>query len=189
MALIEIIVKGNTDFVHGYLQGIVDARDQYEELFPGADYDFNEKHLSKNIAESIGIGKKHVRYFLSNYNKEQIPEKLKYYASKCNFEIEEIHVVTGLSFDFDFEVYNREIADKLREILDKRPEDIQVTGYDHKETVNEDAEGPELYSPEHEYIFEGEGTVTGPFDKVIKICDSLSEFDQVHVQPLQVEIE
>ena len=189
MALIEIIVKGNTDVVHGYLQGIVDARDQYEELFPGADYDFTKKHLRQSISESIGIGKKHVRFFISNYDKEHIPEKLEHYTSKCQFEIEEIHVVTGLRFDFDFEVYNQEIADGLREIIEERPEEVHLTGYDPEETVNENAEGHELYSPEHSYIFSGKGTVAGPFDKVIKLYDSLSEFDQVHLKRLQVEIE
>jgi ABC-type oligopeptide transport system substrate-binding subunit len=189
MALIEIIVKGNTDFVHGYLQGIVDARDQYEELFPAFDYDFTKKHLKNSIAESIGIGKKHTRFFISNYDKEQIPEKLEYYTSRCDFEIEGIHVVTGLSFSFDFEVYNQDIADGLREIIEGRPEPVHVTGYDPEETINEEAEGPELYSPQHDYVFSGKGTVAGPFENVIKIYDSLSEYDQVHLDPLQLEIE
>lgn len=189
MALIEIIVQGNTDFVHGYLQGIVDARDQYEELFPGFNYDFTKKHLRQSIAESIGIGKKHARFFISNYDKEQIPEKLEYYTKRCQFDIEEIHVVTGLSFDFEFEVYNREIADGLREIIDERPDEVHVTGYIPQETINKDAEGHELYSPQHSYIFSGKGTVAGPFEKVIMIYDSLSEYDQVQLEPLQVEIE
>jgi len=59
--------------------------------------------------------------------------------------------------------------------------------YEVSETVDEDARGPELYSPVHDYILEGKGTYRGPFLGILEMSVRLSEQDFVHPGKIKLE--
>jgi len=76
-------------------------------------------------------------------------------------EIVESRKIHRAYFHFKFSTANRDVAKRIKRLLEKLPEDVMLTDYTPEETVDPDAKGAEVYTPVHEYTFKGNGVVEG----------------------------
>ncbi len=87
--------------------------------------------------------------------------------------------VLSASFQFSYEVYNRELARSCRELIDTVPSGVQLTGHDpiEENTVHP---GPELsagYAPEPLFALRGKGRAEGDFHGIITFYLACRHFD------------
>ncbi len=108
--------------------------------------------------------------------------------SDLGISLHEVHGVSGLSFDFEVNVFNPEIGKEVLSLIENRDDAIRLEGFEPEEIVEKDAAGTELYAPEHEYELKGKGYAEGPFEKIIAFYSALSEIDQVNCSDMALQV-
>lgn len=75
---------------------------------------------------------------------------------------------------FSLEIFNRDAGEKAKLLLEKPDEGIRVEFKKNiRETVREDAEGVELYAPEHSYELKGSGSFGGEIAPALALVREL----------------
>jgi len=90
-------------------------------------------------------------------------------AKFSNITVKAAHQVLEMTFRFSFHCYNREHAEIIKGIIEGRPKEVILEGYDPKLRIDPKAPGEELYTPAHDFELEGSGLVRGPVPAVIKM--------------------
>ncbi|HKJ69108.1 MAG TPA: hypothetical protein VKA68_14210 [bacterium] len=179
MKLYEIVIQHRPEIAHAFLRGFVLGRNRDEHFFECAECNISTAHLKKHIADRLGLSGKFSNYVTEESLLEPLKEAVEEAKSILGIELHEVYEVTGLRFDFTVNVFNKRIGNQLKQILEQRDDTIQLQGYDPKEVVHEEAEGAELYAPEHDYELRGKGRAEGPFLPVLTFYEQLEEIDQV----------
>ena len=76
-------------------------------------------------------------------------------------EIVESRKIHRAYFHFKFTTHNRDVAKRIKKILDTLPAEVMLTDYAPDEHVDPEAEGTEAYTAVHEYTFKGKGVIEG----------------------------
>jgi hypothetical protein len=108
-------------------------------------------------------------------------------AKDAGFEMVSDTEITGAHFAFKFRVFNRDAGAKLKEALGSLPSGLSLTDYKPRETIDPSAHGVEMYSPVHEYTFEGKGTLRGDIEKLLDVRQRLSEHSAVEMKDIELE--
>ncbi|MCD4748065.1 MAG: hypothetical protein K8R59_01720 [Thermoanaerobaculales bacterium] len=96
-------------------------------------------------------------------------------------------VIDHAELTFEFRCFAREDGVAIRAVVETEiPEGVDLESYTVKETVNEDAKGPEMYSPVHEYILNGEGRFVGPIVGIIELGRRLDDQEFVHREKIKL---
>jgi len=101
--------------------------------------------------------------------------------------IKSVKAIKSASFRFKFATYGKKYGDEIKNLLDKLPGGLSMKDYAPVEKVNENAKGVELYSPAHDYSFEGSGVITGPVDEAIAFRKALDDHPLVDVTVIDLE--
>lgn len=107
-------------------------------------------------------------------------------ASQFSFEIVDEVEILRACFRFEFKTPSREVAAKLKKILDKLPAGVSAVDYDAKEVVDPDAAGAEVYSPAHEYEFRGKGQIEGDVGGVVAAHEALRDIEFARVEEIEL---
>jgi len=108
-------------------------------------------------------------------------------APMVDLEITDTKEVKSAALPFKFKCFSRDEADDVRAIIQKEhPEGVTLDDYEEEEKVDPGAEGVELYSPVHAYIFEGKGTFRGEIAGVIVMAHKLAEDDFITASKIQL---
>ena len=145
-------------------------------------------HLEQSILGKLGLGGKYTHYIVEESLVEPATNLIRSLTDEFDIHVEVVEEVDRLIFEFEMQVYSREIGRQVSEIIEERDEDIEVTGFEPEEIVREDAGGPEMYSPEHEYELIGEGKVSGPFSETLSFYYRLKDYEQVHLTELSLQV-
>jgi hypothetical protein len=93
----------------------------------------------------------------------------------------------GASFDFRYEIFAPEFAQKVRGILDGKDDQVRIEGFEPDVEVHPEAEGVEMYSPEHHWAERAKGTVSGPVDQVVALYRACTEEPLIKLGPIELE--
>jgi len=189
MKLYEIVVKNRPEFTDGFVHGFGLGRAKGEQVYRCSDYNISAVHLKKHIADMLGIGGKYSNYVVEESLVKPLEEAFDTLKEPADLETQEIHEVQGLRFRFEVRIFAKKLGEKAKRIIDGRDEEIDLSGYEPKEIIHEDAAMTELYAPEHDYELRGQGTAQGPFEKILQFYSQLSDIDQVHTEKMELVIQ
>lgn len=188
MELIEVIIQGKEERVLGFVYGLAGGQDFSEKVYRCQDHDISSKHHREGIAKYLGIGGKYTNFILPGSLEEPLLQALNRYGEQLGISLKDKMEVHGLTFEFKGRIYSEKIAGEVREIIEGRDEEIGLSGYEPEERVHDEAEGYELYAPEHDYELRVFGKVQGPFDAVLSFYKQLEDFSQIHTSDLECEV-
>jgi len=188
MKLFSIVIKNNTNLVQGLMIGFVAGRGKNERIYHGKDYDIKPVHLQSSIIDLLGLGGQYTHYIIQDSLVEPITDLIKSLEEEYGISLESVEEIDHLEFHFELKIYSKEIGDRALEIFRNKGDDINVTGFQPEEVVREDAQGPELYSPEHDYELTGEGDVQGEVQSLLSFYYRLKEIEQVHLSEITLKI-
>ena len=169
----EIVFGGDQMLLKGFIRGFELGRSLEGGFWLGGDHPVDTGHLRRrrlrgNYVHAICTSavRKSIRDALSN-------------APDCGFEILSDKKIVRATFDFKFDTFSREIAATIIDIIKNLPAGLQVLAYEPKETVDKKARGVELYSPAHDYRFEGKGRIEGDFERILALRAKLKAIEAV----------
>ena len=162
----EIVIEGPFVLVKGFLTGFL----------YGGDSEFNYFfHKREGIRrETLGEFLKEVfdfENFVHVCIESRVIDKLSAAVQKSNpkigLKIKSVKEISSASFDFRYEIFNKELSDKAAALFDNLPAGVKTENYKPVVTIRNDAVGIEGYAPEHAFIATGSGKVNGEFDSVM----------------------
>lgn len=188
MKLFSIVIKNNTKLVQGLMIGFVAGRGKNERIYHGKDYDIKPVHLQSSIIELLGLGGQYTHYIIQESLVKPVSDLVKSLEEDCGISLESVEEIDHLEFHFELKIYSKEIGERVLEIFRNKEDDITIAGFEPEEIVREDAEGPELYSPEHDYELTGEGDAQGHVQSLLSFYYRLKEIEQVHQSEITLKI-
>lgn len=188
---VEVVFEGHFNTVRGYVEGLRDGMGTASEFFFSSEAGIEAETLSELIKEWVSLGHKLHHVVME----EELCNKIKDVLSKKGRDavmtytsIKSSKLVRGAVFDFEFEAYASKYADEIKELLSRLPEGVSLSDYKPEEKINHKAEGVELYTPAHDFIFRGKGSIAGPVEQVVAFRGVLDEHPLVEAKKVILDL-
>ncbi|MDH3216013.1 MAG: hypothetical protein OEN01_06935 [Candidatus Krumholzibacteria bacterium] len=178
----EVVVKGDDNLLKGFLSGFKAAKRIKSGLIFAADHPIDTHHLK----EILTFQRDHVHLAASERYHAALLAAIKA-AAEIDIEIVSDKRISKAYFDFKFSTFNRDVASKLKRRLARLPVGLELADFEPKETIEPSGKGVELYSPLHDYAFEGKGRVQGDLEKLLLFHRKCEE--HVFIETSDIELE
>jgi hypothetical protein len=183
----EIIVRGPEDALRGFIAGREASLGGTDAAIFGHDLDLEGSRFSQRVKDLFAAGSHHL-VFAPPRLAEDLLAALKKGGEAAGLAVESLLEVTGARLPFAAEAFSREVAGTIREeLLSGLPPGVRGEGVEESEEVDPDARGPELYTPEHAYVYRANGAFTGPLEGVVEMQRRARHLPFVKVKPLELE--
>ena len=178
----EMIVKGDEDMIFAYLEGFLLGKGIKDGVYFSQDYPVNESFF-RDLLKFHGD----VTHIICRARlRASVEAALRRGDEALEIDLVKVRRLRRSSFDFDFNVYNRPLATKLKRVLSSRPKTIKLVDFEKKLKERPDGKGTEAYAPLHEFAFEGKGRIEGEFSEVCRMHEKLSDISQVHTHKINL---
>lgn len=180
----EIVIKGDHPKLAAFLSGYAAAGGLSRACVFAADSGFHVSALRERIKHHGEVNHAICR----PADRAKIRSAIKKAANDfdLDFEIVEERKIARAYFHFEFDTPSRDVARKIKAVLDRLPRGVRAADYSPHETMDPDAKGAEVYTPTHDYQFCGKGVVEGDVGGVIDTRDALHEIDFTHCDEIEV---
>ena len=172
----EIVVEGRFLMVKGFMLGFLGCQKPDGKFFFHQKENIRRETFGEFLKDLFELDN-YVHFCLEDDLLEPFKKALTLYTKATGYKIKSERPVKGAEFSFAAEVYNRDLGDQLKNILNHLPEGVELKDYVPSEEINDDAKGFEAYAPLHAYIFRAKGIVTGDFDGIMKTYLDLKRGD------------
>jgi hypothetical protein len=176
----EVIIKGNEDLLFAYLHGFLNGRKIKQGIIFSNECPLAIHHLREFIEYRGEVLHMVCRARLRATVVSAIEEAPEEYS----FSVKKEQRISTASFEFEFEIFNKEAAGILKKTFASLPSGLKLMDYEPDESIHPDAAGPEGYAPMHEYRFHGKGKITGNIETLLDFHRSLSQNDFVKLEDI-----
>jgi hypothetical protein len=187
---VEVVFEGHHDAVKGYIEGFLAGMEKNYQFYFASDWNIEAETLTEHIRDWISLGDKIHHVIMEDELFAKIDKALSTAGESGLLKFSSIKSrkpVRQASFDFEFEAFGRKYAEDIKEMLNKLPEGVSLLDYAPQEKIDTEAKGVELYSPAHEYIFQGKGSIKGPVDQIISLRTILNNYPLVEADKATLE--
>jgi hypothetical protein len=165
----ELVIEGPFILVKGFLMGYWATQDHPPRYFFHRKAGIRRQTLRDLMVELFEL-ENMVHLCLEDSAVPTFEVALEKAGRIIGLKVRSKRKVLSASFQFSYEVYNRELADACQELIQGLPEGVSLSGHEPIEEVTHHA-GPELsagYAPEPLFALRGKGNAQGDFDGLIK---------------------
>lgn len=166
----DFVIKGDEDKLRAYLNGFLRGRKIKSGYIFTSEHPFRS-HFVKELIKYHGDV---LHLICRSTLRPAIRAAIKLAPAAEKWEVVDSRPVKTVSFEFKFNTANRQVAGAIKRMLGRHPAGVKLVEYQPKETINLDAKGAEGYAPLHEYTFEGNGTIIGDVEGVLKVHEKLA---------------
>lgn len=186
----EVVFEGHYHTIFGLLEGFMMGADKEWSYYFSKKVHVKQDTFADVLREWVSLGGKlhHVLIedeflaaFKTSLQKRADDSKVGLKYIKSEKKIESGH------FDFTFKAYAKKFGDEIKEILKNLPEGVELVDYKENEKIDKTAHGVELYAPEHEYTFEGEGVIRGLLPGLMVMSRNLRRHPLVEAEPISLK--
>lgn len=183
----EIVVKGTEDSIRGFVAACETALGGREAAVFGHDLDLEASPISQRLGELFAGGARHVLFAPSGLAERMIAE-LRAQGPEVELGLESLEEVVKARLPFTAEAFSREVAENMRQkLLMGFPPAVEGEGIEESEEQDATARGPELYTPEHAYVYRAAGSFVGPLPGIIEMRRRARALPFVKVKALELE--
>ena len=167
----ELVIEGPRGWGLGYMQGFVRGSGVRHMVFDAEEEGFDCEPFREHVRELLNP----MAEILHLLAPAQLVPRLRRAVKESAAEGRKMNIlhdrpVAGARFNFEFSIYSRQHATRLRRALETLKGGAQLTkGTRFDEIKDPDARGVEMYAPAHHYELHGKGGVEGDIDGVLPI--------------------
>lgn len=184
----QLGITGSDKALRGFIAGFEAARGKRMEIAIGADLGIEASSLAARVRELVAPGSTLHAIYCSPATAAELAQALGARGREVGLAVSSQCEVLGASFSFQVETFSAEVARAIREqFLEAVPDGVERLEYEAGETRHPDAEGAELYAPDHPFEFRASGTFRGPFPGVVELHRRARTFEHVTATPLALE--
>jgi hypothetical protein len=185
----ELIVKGPFDRVKAFFVGYLAGKGvAASRVYFSRECGIRQEKLPEKIVEWVGIVKDRAHVLIPTEQLAPIRSALRKHGAALGLDYLTDRKVSGAVLGFRFECFSREIAVELKRRFRRLPAGLEMLpGHSLREEENPGAEGPEMYSPVHDYELRGHGKIAGPVDKIIRFREKLEQNDLIRLRLIELQ--
>ena len=189
----EVVFEGYWNAIEGLLQGFILGKGKEKDW----NYYFSKKvgikteTLTEIIMEWITLQTKlhHIIMPAELYDafshalvKSTHPE----FAD--NKYIKSSREIINASFEFSAKTYGDKYGNEIKAMIRNLPKGLELHNYNPMEKSGEDGKGVELYAPEHHYIFETTGMISGEIKELIETRKKMDDYPLIEVDEINLDL-
>jgi hypothetical protein len=188
-AFSKLTIEADPALVRGFVRGWCTARGMTPEetelrvLWP-QDWDVRVASVLEGIGEALKPGD--VCYVLVDDDLvtplvqalQPWSESMRVRSQRC---------IQGASFDFQYEIFERDEAEEVRRIFASLPQGVQVSGTYAHEVHRGDGEG--MRARAHAYAARGKGTLSGPLREVLEVHERCRQHERIRIHAVNLHLE
>ena len=187
----EVVFEGHYRAINGLLEGFRLGAGKDWNFFFSDDAGIKTETLTEIILEWITLKTKlhHVimeEDFYKTFEKGVASVKDSELVNKkyirSSTEIKEASV------KFEAKTYGQKYGNEIKAIMNNLPDNLVMHDYNPIEKHRDDAKGAEMYAPEHDYIFEAKGRVTGPIENLATFRKKLDDHPLIAVKEIELTL-
>ena len=188
---LEVVLEGHEKAVQGLLEGFTLGTNIECHYYLSKDWGIKTETFMEAVLEWISLKAKlhHVIMNKEMFNSfdKAIKDSTALVVANKNI-IKSSKEIKGASFTFEANTYGKKYGEEIKQLLSKTPKGIKLENYAPKEEVQEDAKGVEMYAPDHDYIFEAKGTISGDVHDVIEFRKILDDHPLITPDEIKIEM-
>ena len=188
----ELVFEGHYQTIYGLLEGFILGKGKDWKYFFSKNSGIKTETLSEIIAEWITFKTKIHHAIMEEKFFNEFCASLKQWKDHPLINVKYIksaRLILNASFEFQFKTYGRKYGDEIKALLNYLPKELELHNYNPIEKETETAKGIERYAPEHDYIFEGSGTISGEIEELINFRDKLGENPLIETRVIILTLE
>lgn len=176
--LIEI--DGDEAFLRGYIEGYFRARGlDVSGVHFGSDVGLDDERFLTRFQTFIGLKVEHNLLVMREDLLAHVQEAIARLPERWRFHVKTTREIREIRFPFRAETANREVATRIKGVLETLPggarvEDLSVLEEQRSETFETSA-----YAPSHPYHLRIEGTLRGEVEATFQAYRMLQEIENV----------
>ncbi len=164
----ELVIEGQFVLVKGFIMGFLHGSDQE------FDYFFHRKHgirreTFKEFIKELFEFESHVHVCLDNNVVPKFLKAIEKSEEKIGLEVRSVRSISSANFTFSFEIFNKELAEDIKNVFENSPAGVKVMDYKPIEEKTNDAVGVEGYAPVHSFVARGSGKAEGNFHDIMEL--------------------
>lgn len=184
----QLGITGSDKALRGFIAGFEAARGKRVEIAIGTDLGIEASSLATRVRELVAPGTSLHAIYCSPATAAELVQAFGARGREVGLAVTSQCEVLAASFSFEVETFSAEVARAVREqFLDVAPDGVERLAYEAGETHHPDAEGAELYAPDHPFEFRASGTFRGPFPGVVELHRRARTLEHVTATPLTLE--
>ncbi|MGV7930829.1 MAG: hypothetical protein AB2L13_18345 [Spirochaetota bacterium] len=186
----EVVFEGHYSNIRGFIEGFIAGSGKELSFFFSEQAGVKAETMSEVLKEWISLSNKIHHVVMESELFEKIKKSLERLTDSDSLNkgsIKSAKAIKTASFRFKFSTYGRKYGEDIKKLLEKLPGGLSLKDYSPVEKIDKDAKGVELYSPAHEYTFEGTGVIAGPVDEAIAFRKVLDDHPLVDVTVINLE--
>lgn len=184
----EIVLDGDVEVLKGFVAGYLAASGIDREVFVSREFNVEHDSLAHQLAEWIGLVEDRTHLIVPADAWERIRAGAERLGDRLQIRIHTARRLTEARFEFSWQTYNRDEADRLRALFAAPPEGVRLEGHEPEEIVHEEEQGRTgMYAPTHPYTARGKGLARGEPGPVIEWAGRMRSDDFVTVETIRLE--
>ncbi|MCP4137824.1 MAG: hypothetical protein GY754_43080 [bacterium] len=188
----EVVFEGHYNAIYGVLKGFLLASNQHWRFYFSKKYGINKETMMDVLKDWVSLKGKLHHVVMEGEFFESFAKAIDKYnaADESSFVnqkyIKSSNTIKDASFEFSAETFGKKYGIEIKAILNKLHEGLVLHDYNPMETVHEDAKGVELYAPDHDYVFEAKGRISGDINELVKFRKVLDDHALVEVKEIKL---
>ncbi len=182
----ELVFEGSLPVVRAFVTGVGLGRGWTTPFLCFDDHGIRGESRGHRALEKIGLTADLTYVAVIDSQASVILEMARAAEERLGIAVRSDRVVRGAEFSFEFRLFDRAIAGRLRALLGAPGGDVTVVLTDENEEVHPEGRGIEAYAPEHDYVFEGRGVARGVLPAVVALREELRQFEQVECERIRL---
>ena len=178
-----MIIRGDDKIMKGFLTGYCSARRIKSGLIFAREHDINRHHLR----ELLTFKPSYLHLIISSEHHRSFAAALRPVTDELKLKILSDRSIRRMWFKYEFVTYNRRAAGTIKRFFRNLPAEIKRSGRAHVETIDPSAKGVEVYSPLHDYVFRGEGELSGDIERLLRLHPKLKEHEFIDVGDINLK--
>lgn len=178
----ELVVKGEGELLRGFIDGFMTAKKITSGIIMASLHPIDTHHLR----EVFTLHGDHIHVIVAARHRQALMAAIRE-ARDIDCRLVSEREIKRAHFAFSFRVFNRDVAAELRQMLGDLPPELKLIDYDPRETIDPSAKGVEVYSPVHEYCFEGKGKIQGDIEKLLSVRQRLARHVSIEMKDIELE--
>ncbi len=162
----EIVIEGPFMLVKGFLLGFLSCKKPDGKYFFHRKANIRRETLKEFVKELFEL-ENYVHLCLEDELIEPFKQSIALYTKVTSYGIKSIKPISSAWFSFAAEMFEKDLADQFKNIINNLPEGVTLKNYHPTELHEKDAKGIESYAPLHDFIFRAKGEIEGDFEGVI----------------------
>jgi len=187
----EVVFEGHYRAINGLLEGFRLGSGKDWNFFFSDDAGIKTETLTEIILEWITLKTKlhHVimeEDFFKAFEKGVAGVKDSEFVNKKY--IRSSAVIKDASVNFEAKTYGQKYGNEIKALMNNLPDALVMHDYNPIEKHRDESKGAEMYAPEHDYIYEAKGRITGPIDSLAAFRKELEDHPLVAVKEIELTL-